>query len=182
MWYAYRMDVQAYGHGNTEIARGCKGSLADRSCTFNEFLRRITRKWHGTISISDTDLDPDVENAVQALRNSGYDYTVNQDRFLPSYFGSEFAAPFSDIWKAMGDVIKACRQKLGDVNMGSKLDKVRYCMTMVHYARQSDQAMSLINAINQSLHEGSLKFVRNSRTSAFLLNPKKSPADPSLRD
>ncbi|KAK3680430.1 hypothetical protein LTR37_021241 [Vermiconidia calcicola] len=160
-WYAYRMDIQANSQGGNLIAAGCKGTVQDGSCNFNEFLKHISPVSPGTTtSIIGTDLDPDVESAVKALQNSGYDYDIDQRTFLPSLFDPNETAkekkkfnkkPFSVIWKGMGDVIKGCRKTLGDVNMGSKLDNVRYCTNMVHYARQSENAAAVIDKVNDYL-------------------------------
>ena len=61
-------------------------------------------------------------------------------------------------------MINDCRIKLGDVEIGESLDKVRYAMGMVHYAREADQADAMIAAVNLYL-ENELKiksFVRRS--------------------
>ncbi|KAK3708150.1 hypothetical protein LTR37_011654 [Vermiconidia calcicola] len=158
-WYAYRMDIQANSQGGNLIAAGCKGTVQDGSCNFNEFLKHISPGSPGTItSIIGTDLDPDVDTAVKALQNSGYNYAADQRLLLPSLFPpnetkeeKKIKKPFGEIWKGTGDVINTCRTKLGDVNMGSKLDQVRYCMTMVHLARQSEQAKGVIDRVNKYL-------------------------------
>lgn len=49
-WYAYRMEVQAFGPGTAgrTIARDCVGTVPDKTCYFDEFLKHISwEPWNG---------------------------------------------------------------------------------------------------------------------------------------
>ena len=185
MWYAYRMDVQAYGHGNTEIAYMARGSVTGPpqreagSLTFDEFLRRLNRRWQGTTSI--TSLDPDVETIKSALANANFDYVADADRLFPNqFYRNQQHITFSDIWTPLGNNIKACRFKLGDAAFGTKLDNVRYAMNMVHIARLSDHSDGLIRDLQNYLQRSFPGFVRASGLSTFLLLIEVILAYPSI--
>ena len=75
-WYAYRMDIVAFGAGSIIIAPGCIGSAPDRSCHFDEFLRFIQRTggttmpWTGFTTVG-KNLNPDVLTTAKELATSG---------------------------------------------------------------------------------------------------------------
>ena len=170
MWYAYRMDVQTKGAGQTSIAPGCIGTVSDKSCTFNEFLQHISSGKQGTTtSISDTDLDPDVQEIVNAMDSSGNRYIVNQQNLLPKSFDKPLGNPWNKVWESLGDVVAECRTAQGDAAFGTKLTNVQYAMAMTHYARLAEDAEALIKNLNSFLQQSGFGFVRRSGTSAFPL-------------
>ena len=164
----YRMDVQAFGSGNTAIAADCFGSLPDKSCTFDEFLKYVSPQWQGSTSVG-TSLSPDVEMTARELKSSGYQGVTDLIKMFGPNAGLDpnNDRPFAEIVTMLGDDIDACRQEEGDPKLGTLLSKARTCIGMVHKARSADQAAALIKGVNNVL-EAELKklkkpvFVRHS--------------------
>jgi len=73
LYYAYRIEVEAFGAQGTYIAPFCVGSLPKGDCNFDDFLKHVqpadTPKWNGATGV--TDILPDVEVAAQKLRALG---------------------------------------------------------------------------------------------------------------
>jgi hypothetical protein len=51
-WHVYRMEVLRLGNGKTLVAPGCRGTVPDGSCYFDEFCKHIQMKkvWQGRTS------------------------------------------------------------------------------------------------------------------------------------
>lgn len=150
------MSVDAFGVGNTVIANGCRGSVGDSSCYFDEFIREISPQWTGSTSVG-TDLDPPVESTVQDLVNNGnYDYIERQDLLFPldpATFPKKRKAPFGTVFNAVGNRIEAARMKFGDIQLGPLLNKCRYTMSMIHDARRAENAAALIRELNAEIQK-----------------------------
>ncbi|CAD6446790.1 c0cce018-0dd8-4ded-b88e-b56bc0468414-CDS [Sclerotinia trifoliorum] len=75
-WYAYRINIEAFGLDKNPIAPGCRGSLLDGSCTLAEFAEYTRWKTKNGIpfptGLLGADLTPNPLGAVQAIQNSGY--------------------------------------------------------------------------------------------------------------
>ena len=176
------MDVQAYGSGGTLIASGCIGSLPDKSCTFDEFLRHISPKWKGSTSVG-TSLDPDVTKAATELKSSGYKGDMIQTELFPKAgLSTKQMAPFPTVLQLLGDNINECRKKETDAKLGTLLSKARTCFSMVHAARLADHASELIVGVNNELRVALTKlnkpvFVSRYQNSPVALLSRLSPAD-----
>ncbi len=160
IWFAYRMDVETLGVGNTVMAPGCRGTVGDGSCFFDEFLRYITPKWRGSTSVG-TNLDPDVETTASDItQNSGYKFNVRQDKLFATKFAKGVQPNFGAFWAAVGDVIQSSRKTLGDSKVAQALSKARYCFTITHDARRSDMAPHMIKGVNDLISKQGQSFVR----------------------
>lgn len=160
-WFVYRMDIEAFGPLNQLIASGCRGSVGDGTCHFDEFVRHISPKFRGSTNIGQ-DLNPDVDNAVQQLRSRGYKPEVKAHILFPSVFVDDGQPPsLAKIVEEVGDTIKACRSKLGDGKLGQNLYKARYAMDITQEARQADQAAGKIREIKQKIIALGKTFVRD---------------------
>jgi hypothetical protein len=143
------MSVEAFGVGNTGIANGCKGTVGDGSCYFDEFVKEISPDWSGSTSVGQ-DLNPPVETTVDDLvANGDYDYVAHQDKLFPKLFPDARSGTYGDVFQALGDKIKACRIKTGDIKLGTLLVNARYAISMVHDARRAEQAGNLIDEVNK---------------------------------
>ena len=164
-WNTYRMEVLALGPDKTNIAAGCKGSVGDGSCYFDEFVRRISPDWEDSTTIG-TELNPDVEATVSKLESSGYDYVTPQDKLFPSIFDGKTTQPFSKVLQAVGDSIEGCRKTLGGDEIIQQLDKARYSLDMVREVRLADQAKATVAGVNKMIAQQGKTFVSSSATSA----------------
>ena len=152
---AYRMDVHVYGSSQTRLAPGCKGSVGDGSCYFDEFVKHVSPKWHDSTSVG-TDLEPDVEAASQDLRKTDYNGHIDQEVLFAHepWASRSQPAPFPPMIEAIGNNIQACRQQAGaDPKVATLLDKSREAIAMVHFGRLADQEDRVIDGVNQMLSD-----------------------------
>ena len=162
IWYAYRMNVKAFGAGNTLIANKCLGSLPDKSCTFDELVRYISHDPLQTTSVG-TNLKPDVVATAHELKNQGYKSAYKLPTLFPTQFQGKKQCNFSQFWTALADNIQASRQKLGDGSWADELFEVRRAMALTHDARREDQAQHVIQGVDNIIQKKGFQWVRQSR-------------------
>ena len=168
VWYAYPMDVQAYEFGFTLIAPGCKGSIADGSCSFDELLKYLQRsghEWTGSTTVGQK-LNPEVGSTAAELSASGY-----KCNFEPLKLFTNNILPtqtnFPTMFGQVVDNIQECRKKFTDAALTDGLTKARYAMTCMQRARFADQSENLIKDLNQQLASKGATWVRISSTSTL---------------
>lgn len=173
IWYAYRMDIMAFGAGSTLIAPDCIGTAPDGTCYFDEFLRYIERigpnnpAWTGRTAVG-TNLDPDCLNTADELANGGtagtpsrYTNTVEPSKLFPNRWIPGDSPSFSDIFGAVVDNIQACRQKINDGSLDDLLDNSRRAIVSVLDAREADQAAKVLQGVNAELSKLGCSWVRD---------------------
>ncbi|KAI1080981.1 hypothetical protein F5B20DRAFT_588939 [Whalleya microplaca] len=169
LWYAYRLDVIAFGSGNTVIAPNCIGSAPGKSCFFDEFVRYIqmtgqtTSAWTGSTTVG-TNLEPDVFTTASELDKNGYRNTVDPSKVFPSAYQKTSWTNFSDIFGKLVDNIQQCRQHLQDQGIDNELDSIRRAMVSIHEARKADQADKLILGINKQLSNAGITWTVETRS------------------
>jgi len=158
------MDVIAFGSGSTLIAANCIGSVPDRSCYFDEFLRYIQRtgpntpSWGGHTSVG-TNLQPDVFDTFKELQTAKYSNTFEPSQLFPNDYVRGQSYTFHDVFNRVVNNIQACRKQLNDVGLETELGKARDAMTSVRDARIMDQAKNLITYINTRLAQSGRTWV-----------------------
>lgn len=186
LWYAYRMDITVFGSGNTILAPGCIGTVSDRSCYFDEFLRYIQRTgpttaaWTGSTTVG-TDLNPDVLSTANELATSGtaetpsrYSNTVEPAKLFPNKFVMGASPSFGVVMGSVMDNIQACRQAVvNDEGISEELDNARRAMVSVHEARLADQAALVLTGVNTQLANAGYSWVRIDRVPQTLYNSSK---------
>lgn len=153
-WYAYRMNVDAFGAQHTVLAAGCKGTVGDGSCYFDEFLKYISPKWTGSTTTG-TDLKPAIGKTATELGAGQYDGVTPQRSLFPNdpqMTGNP--VKFKVIMTALGDNIKQCRLKLGN---NADFVECRKSMVLVQTARKIDQASGLIRDLNDFITKETAK-------------------------
>ncbi|RLL96202.1 hypothetical protein CFD26_101939 [Aspergillus turcosus] len=160
MWFAYRMDIQAFGVRPDMIAPGCHGTVADGSCYLDEFINHLQRDGKkldaGQKTSAGTWLLPDAVDMAKeltTLKSNGVDFVPNQDPEKIFRSGT-FTQPnprLSDILSLVTDRIEAARVKLGDGELKDELFEAREAINGVHEARLADNGQDLIDTINDYL-------------------------------
>lgn len=159
------MEVQLFGPTKTTIGPGCKGTVGDGSCYFDEFVKHISPTWKGSTTIG-TNLEPDAQTIATALQQSKgampYNYVTDLRQLLSGVNPTE-KATFSLVWTGLGDAINTCRNNAAFPKVALQWANVKQSMGMVHDARWSDQAAAMINNVNEELADLKAGFVRTCR-------------------
>ena len=159
------MEIQTFGAGNNIIAAGCKGTVGDGSCYFDEFVRHISPQWTGHTSPEvGTNLDLDVEETTPKLQNVGYNYATHQGLLLPSVFKESSEGTLNELFEKIGDRINACRSdaiKKGDTTkIAQELERAKECLAGARKARLADEAKAVIAGVKKKVIEMKQAFVR----------------------
>ncbi|KAL1985215.1 hypothetical protein VTN96DRAFT_8131 [Rasamsonia emersonii] len=158
-WYAYRMEIEAFGEA-TVIAPKCPSP-----CDFDTFIKYIQKEpkldrkgrpignitpFTGSTGIGNN-LEPDVETAVDKLNAVGYQSVNSVNKLLPGTFPNDDRAPgLPLILDPMVQRIQEARQKLGNnAKAASILSKLQECMAGVSSARKQENAKNIIDAFNK---------------------------------
>ncbi len=161
MWYAYRMDIQAFGVRDDMIAPGCHGSVpSDGTCYLDEFINYLQRDGKkldpGQRTTAGKYFWPDaVEMAKQIgnLQSNGVDFVPNADPEKIFKQGT-FTQPnprLSDILSLVTNKIQAARVQLGDGDLSDGLFEARESIAGAHEARLADNGQELIDTVNDYL-------------------------------
>ncbi|KAI9371713.1 hypothetical protein BJX61DRAFT_543404 [Aspergillus egyptiacus] len=160
MWYAYRMDIQAFGIRDEMIAPNCFGSVPDGSCYFDEFVDYIQRDGKHLDPGQSTSVGKyfwpdavDAANQVSQLTVGGNEFIPNSDPkklFLEGTF-TVVNPTNSDILELFTDRIQAARAKLGDAELADGLAESRTAMTGAHQARLHENVDGMIEVVNDYL-------------------------------
>ncbi|RHZ45752.1 uncharacterized protein CDV56_104104 [Aspergillus thermomutatus] len=162
MWYAYRMDIEAFGKRPDMIAPDCLGTVPDGTCYFDEFVDYLQRDGKHLDAGQKTSAGkyfwPDavvMAKELGTLKSNGADFVPNQDP-QKIFKAGTFTNPnprLSDILELITDRIQAARVKLGDDALSDGLFEARTAMTGVHEARLADNGQGLIDTINDYLRD-----------------------------
>ena len=156
-WNTYRMEIKTLGIANVVIAAGCKGTVGDGSCYFDEFVKYISPLWKIPTEQDGTtigtkignDLDPDVDKAVQALDTAAYNSVTSADKLYPTVFKSPSGNPLAPLLQAVGESINSCRLHLSDDKLGQQFKNTQYCSSVIHQARLAEQDTSLVTEVKK---------------------------------
>lgn len=157
LWYAYRLNIKAYGADHTLLAPGCY------DCYFDDFLKFIQRTgkgstpWAGKTTVGNN-LTPDVVTTAKELATSGskddgtrYANAFESHQLFPGKYNMGETAKFHVIFGDIVDNIQECRKHVNDVGIDDEIKAIRQAMTFMHQARQADQASHVIKAVNEKL-------------------------------
>ncbi|KAL3477789.1 hypothetical protein BJX99DRAFT_225733 [Aspergillus californicus] len=160
MWYAYRMDIQAYGARNEMIAPNCFGTVPDGTCYFDEFIDYLQRDGKKLDAGQATSIGkyfwPDAVTAAEELKKltiDGAEFVPNQDPkkiFLKGTFTVDNPRN-SDILGLVTDKIQEARVGLGDEVLSEGVAESRVAMTAAHEARIAENSAEMIDTVNDYL-------------------------------
>jgi len=157
------MNVEAFGAQHTVLAAGCKGTVGDGSCYFDEFLKHIFPAWKGSTTVG-TNLSPDVDATAKELAALKPPYTGStvHGKLFPGdkAFQDAKAGPqFPKVMQTLGNNIRNCRVKLGD---NDDFLNCRKATSMVHAGRVADQAHFIIEGVNKIIDAETAKLGQSS--------------------
>ncbi|KAL4739556.1 hypothetical protein BDV11DRAFT_169970 [Aspergillus similis] len=162
MWYAYRMDIQAFGVRDDMIAPNCFGTVPDGTCYFDEFIDFLQRDKYKLDPGKSTSVGkyfwPDAVEAaaeLQKLTVAGKEYVPNADPnhiFLPGTFTTTNPRN-DDILGLITKRFQAARAKLGDEALAEGVEESRVAMTAAHQARLSENSAELVEVVNDYLRD-----------------------------
>ncbi|KIH89499.1 hypothetical protein SPBR_07658 [Sporothrix brasiliensis 5110] len=149
IWYAYQMELQLYGIGNTQILAHCRGSGAGGSCAFDEFLRDLDGNkaqkktvWKGSTDVgmvTDFDVDSVAKKLVDANYGSYYDLKTLMPAVIPDT-GS--ARPsLGEMMLPIADRVNQVRKDAAarGVDIAARLDKMKLSLDRVLAYRIAEQ-------------------------------------------
>lgn len=151
-WFAYRLEVEYYGAGNTNIAPRCVPVTASGACNFDSFVKFINapgrKMWKGETDIGN-DPNPDFEHAVNELKRTNYGASTNFEKLVPGYL----AESFSEALKTVMDCVRHVRTELhkagrdeGDIDA---LNKLGQAMEKIMQSRREDDNDGKVRAFRQ---------------------------------
>jgi len=168
-FYAYRMNVAAFGAEHIKLAQGCKGTVGDGTCYLDEFLKHITPDWTGSTTVG-TNLSPDIYTTAGELSAglTPYEGLIDQHALFPS--GPAFdntpgsRAQLGTVLNALADNLDDCRRQIGDTE---DFQNCRRSTEMAHVARSQDNSQRIIEGVDAIIDKatkkaGHPKFVRRS--------------------
>lgn len=146
-WYAYRMDIEAFGKRDDMIAPLCPGSRSDGTCKFDEFFAYVQNDANALdpnqkTSIGDS-LWPDPETATKELgkltQNGGNPFNAKYDP-LKLFQSGKFQSNegLASMLQEATNKAQAARTKLGDDS-----DKIKTGLTQAREALAKTQQMRL---------------------------------------
>lgn len=159
-WYAYRMDLQAFGMRADSIAPLCPGSAPDGSCYFDEFVDYLQRAGKKLDAGQATSVGkyfwPDavvIATELGKLKSNGVDFIPNQDpdKIFKSGTFSTPTPRLADIMSLVTDKIQAARVQLGDTELEEGLFEARTAMQGTHEARLADNGQDYVDTLNDYL-------------------------------
>lgn len=165
LWYAYRLDIIAFGVDDIFLGRNCFGSAPDRSCYFDEFLRYIqltgkeTDAWAGRTNVG-TNLNPDVLTTAKELATTRYSNTISPHQVFPNKWPRGYFPKFPELFGDVANNIQASRTHLNDQGIDDELEGVRRAIVSIHEARRADRGAGVIRDLNEVLSEHGYTWVR----------------------
>jgi hypothetical protein len=163
MWFAYRMDIQAFGVRDDMIAPGCPGTVPSGGCYLDEFINYLQRDGKkldaGQRTSAGNNLLPDavdMAKEIGTLKSNGVDFVPNMDPkriFRPGTFTQPTDPRLSDILNIVADRIEAARAKLGDEYLRDELFEAREAIRGVHEARLANNGQGMIDVLNNYLKD-----------------------------
>ncbi|KAJ5638945.1 uncharacterized protein N7484_006807 [Penicillium longicatenatum] len=165
MWYAYRMDIEAFGARPEMIAPNCFGSVPDGTCYLDEFIKHLQRDGHELPEGQDTTAGkyfyPDAVDMADEIgklqvsdgKGGTKDFIPNQDpeKILPGAF-TEPNPRIADVMSKITDKMQAARRHLGDDAVKDGLAEARNAIQGAHEGRLAENGQEFIDEVNDYLH------------------------------
>lgn len=140
-WYAYRLEIEAFGLEKSQIGRGCSSRMTSGGCNFDSFLRWIDKggraTWRGSTDIGDN-FDPDVSHAVKQLAQSNYQSVLDTRKLLDSL---PVVCKFTVVLDQLLERIQAARLQMKTTGKEESipLERLRESIGGLIEARRQDQ-------------------------------------------
>ncbi|KAJ6032220.1 hypothetical protein N7540_002952 [Penicillium herquei] len=170
LWYAYRLDIKSSPGANT-IAKGCVGTVSDKSCYFDEFLKYIQqtpskkakwKRWTGSSSVG-KNLDPDVIDTATELRTimapstdpaARYSDKLDWNKILKE-FAKGSSPSFVKSYGALVNLVQKMRaaDSTKYIEDSEELYRLKQSMVLANDGRAYDDATYKIEAVNAELAE-----------------------------
>ncbi|OJJ06596.1 hypothetical protein ASPVEDRAFT_875720 [Aspergillus versicolor CBS 583.65] len=165
IWYAYRMEIEAFGAGSNQIASGLKGSAPDGTCYFDELMDGLQRAGQGLAPGQHTsvgkELAPDVAKTAKEIRGlkspdpkggtKAFVCNIDSDKLFKPGQSTKPMNSLQDLLDNVTDRIDAARNKVGDEALGDALKNAQMAISGVQEQRIRDMGQDYINTVNDYL-------------------------------
>lgn len=186
LWYAYRMNVEAYNLGITKmlIAPGCVGTVADKSCYLDEFLDHIwdwvqsptAGKGRTGVTVIDNSLSVDeLAESIEVAGKSGGYYAPRQLCPDAAFWGKYTAGGkpgLAVVFDQITTDIQTIRAKAsGDTTVTRFVDPIGDAIEQTTVARIQDSLADIQEVLREMMNDEGFKVVLKENVSTDRLPP-----------
>lgn len=160
IWYAYQLEIQAFGPGQTTIGAGCLGSMPDKTCTFDEFMRHVTTDGTGTTGLGQKKFFPLIETGKELSDKRCCNRFV-WHKLMPKDYANGDEVGFTEFWERLTNKIQACRKKAAELgkDVETALNQAHRAMLAVIDMRTASSENAMVKYIQQQLDKKGYKVV-----------------------
>lgn len=107
-------------------------------------------------------LTPDIHDAADKIRNSGFNCRVDGNALLPRVYtdGPQNEVDLANVFRRIVNNMQYTRQTFGDDRVATELRRAQLAIASVIDMRNADQAENLLADLNRPTAKGGLGWVR----------------------
>ncbi|KAG2420571.1 hypothetical protein HFD88_000183 [Aspergillus terreus] len=144
-YYAYHAELTRFGPDGVHTGHGCLGTRPGGGCYFDEFIKYILRNpsTYDKATGIGTNITPDVEDAVEKLRQSDYNTVLDPKTLLQIDLPKGETPKLSKVMSTLEKNINRARDK--DAS-GAEWERMRQCLYSALDGRNAEQSAGMITA------------------------------------